>query len=545
MTAAGDRLQLSVPAWLPGLLVLFGLWLALSPSHRHLTFSVEADFPKYATQAARPLLQPAYHPFVPVGYPMLLRIATSVCGNAFRGGVALALLGGLALLMVTYLLARRYLAPPVAAYAQTLVGLNSFVLTGTLLIGTDVLWSALVLYALLRTLRARDLARPAAFAVAGLLLGLSYNLRFSTLPVLPVALLAALLPRRGNPRRGRLVQALALLLGAALGAAPQCIVAWRATGNPLANGMSANIWFGMFGQQDWMRYWEIAPKNEALGALIRMYPEPFVDNLLANLRQFAGLLISGPFGYQPGALVHRPSVGLVIATVLCGLIWTARASWHAALRVPLDACLRLWHSGEGRLLTLFALTYGLSISLAFWMTRFFVVLVPLIVIGCACVLLPGAEPPPTDGSRHSLRRVLLIILPLFLAVHSTAAFGTLLRTGQQPIDEVGIALIAGGIKEQDVVLTSSTQHYAFVLPFQFLPLPVAAQTFADLQQALQQTQASYLVYERRTAGGRPYWPRLDQLLRDPQACAFLEPLWAKPDLPEVVVFRVRLPELPP
>src|SRR6185295_3707656 len=96
------------------------------------------------------------------------------------------------------------------------------------------------------------------------------------------------------------------------------------------------------------------------------------------------------------------------------------------------------------------------------------------------------------AGRVPLRAGLALAAPVLLAAHSVDAWTTLLRTCQQPIDEVGTALAAAGAHASDVVASTVGGHYEDELPqFDFAYLPLAVQDFEDLQLALARARASF------------------------------------------------------
>ncbi len=532
------RLALDLPAHLWGLAVYTVLWFAFAPHHHHLTASVEADFPLYAGLASQeaPL---TWHGLAPVGYPWLLRATTHVTDDLFRSGVLLSALGGAWFLLAAYALARRFVPLRVAVFLQVLLAVNWFVLKASLLVGTDVLWAAATLSGLVLLLpaapdaaaspgppRARDL-------LAGACLGGGLLLRYASLSVLPCALAWLVLDPGGGRWGARLARTGRVLLAAVVAASPQWVTAWREAGHPLAHEQVRNVWFGIFGHSDWVSNWRWTQGDLSLTELVGGYPELFLTNLGGNLLEFARLCLTGPLGFQPEVL-WSSLAPMAVAVLLVGTLWVTGGP---PLRKLPALALQAWRSGPARLLLLVVIGYGISVSMAFWMARFSLLFLPPCLVAAAAVL--GSR--PTEGpTRTALRRAALMALPVLMLGHAITGWTHVVTHGQQPIDEIRVALVAAGIRlEQDVVMATTLQHYDVALPFRFVQLPLDVQDLTDLQQALARNDVTYLLYERRTSATGSYWPELDGLLGNPTSCSFLEPLLVRLEPPQLALFRAR------
>jgi hypothetical protein len=531
---ASEHLALRLPAPCWGLLLYAAIWLAFSPYHVHLTSSVEADFPGYAGMAEQPLSELSFHGLMPVGYPLLLKAVTPMVGEPMRSGVLLSALGGAWFLLVAYALARRFVSVGAALYLQVLLALNWFVLKGSLLAGTDILWAAAVLQAVLLLLPRESGGRPMRWLGAGALLGFSFTLRYATLSVLPVILLWLVLDGRRVGAALRMLRLGSVALAAVVFALPQWWLALRDAGNPLANWQAKNVWFGMFGHSDWVTNWRYTPADASFLDLVQMYPDLLLENLARNLGEFAAMSVTGLLGFLPGSLVEQPMAAAFALTAVGGLI--VSGARRGQLREFVGLPRRLVASSEARLLCGIAVVYGASISLAFWMARFFLLVLPLALLAAVVAITRLCD---LQGSgRSALRTAILAALPLMLLGHSVAAWTHLVSAGQQPIDQIHAALVAAGIRpDEDVVMTTTLQHYAVALPFSFTQLSLDAQDLGDLQLALALSNSAFLIYEYKSSGTGSYWPELDVLLRDPGGCSFLDPLLIWPGPPRIGLFR--------
>lgn len=526
-------LRLALPGILWVLAVYAALWLALAPYHRHLTVSVETDFPQYARLA---LEEPRWHPHRPVGYPRLLAWTSLLAGDVFRAGVLLSALGGAWFLAAAHVLARRRLAPAAAAYATLLLALNWLVVQNALLAGTDLLWTAAVVTAFGVLLRARDAGSRDLHGLAGVVLGLSYDLRYATAALVPLFAVVALASPRAVPLRARASRAGLLVFGALLGALPQLWIAVRDTGNPLASGAAQNVWFGMFGDRDWPARWGDAPRDATLVRLAAEHPAEFASNLASNLWAAVRLAVLAPFGMAPVDVVRKPELALAAgASLVAAAAGLAGTTWRRRLRATVAAARR---STTLRAAAWIAAGYVVAVSLAFWFTRFFLPVTVLLVLGGAIAARRVLWTPL--ARRPALRAALALAAPVLLVSHSASAWSSLLRTQQQPVEEVSTALAAAGIRAGDVVAATVAEQYDSLLPFEFDGLSLEVQDLEDLQLALALSGASFFLHEERRAPDRTsYRPVLDELFEHPDLCPFLEPLWMRLESPRVILFRAR------
>jgi hypothetical protein len=173
-------------AWAAPLVVAALLLAWLNQDHVGLRL---VDFLFFCDRARRLDFAEAWlDPLYPVGYPLLLRLGTTLLGDALLAGRLIA--GGAALLAVDA--ARRLLGPGAGWLALVAAPLLAFGLTE----GTDLPAAALSLAALAAAVERRPVQ-------AGLLLGGALLCRYTALAALPVVLAF-------SPARGRTLLALAL-----------------------------------------------------------------------------------------------------------------------------------------------------------------------------------------------------------------------------------------------------------------------------------------------------------------------------------------------
>jgi hypothetical protein len=530
------RITLRFPAVCIPILLHVVLWLSLWPYHVHPTTSVEADFPRYLAQAVIEFDDVAWDGFAPCGYPFLLRIGRWVSGDAFRSGLVLSGLAGVWFLAAAFGLARRVLSTRAATFVTSLIALNWLFVHNSQLAATDLLWSAAVLTGLHTAIAARRRNSLPLHALSGGVLGLSYLFRYATLAVAPALLLLLLVDARGTRICRRIGVGFAFVAGFVLLALPQLFLATRATGNPFASQQAKNVWFGMFGERDWVRNWGEVESDVSLLAVVTEHPGAFAKNVARNLGEFAVMSLTWPLGYSP-RVFKSDRLAIILLVLFAGTILIAgrSAGNGRRLRELLGSAVR---NRDFRLCAGVSLLYAVAVSMAFWMARFYLPLLALLTIGLAVVVRRIFW--PALRARPVAPALLLIILPVFFLTHSVSAYARFLEAGQQPIGDVKVAMLVAGLDEDSIVVTTNRQHYSTVLPWTFVPVPPAVRDFDDLQQFLAEVDADcFLIEERYDPEGRSYYPALDVLLIDPYACPFLEWFYWREASPRVVLFHAR------
>gem|GEM_PF-2618928 len=195
---------------------------------------------------------------------------------------------------------------------------------------------------------------PLWLALAGVLLGLAYLTRYTALIMAVVLLIYLAVLYRRTPRRA-LTGAAWLLAAFAVVTAVQLVPSWQAHGNPLYNEQAKNVWFGIYGQGDWVHNWPKVPDSIPLREVIAIDPARFLDHWLHQLRSaFTSPLwplplhIAALLAIPALLLSRRPSAArrlLLLMTLLVPLAVTALA-WLAPrfFLVPLwiEAVLIAW-----------------------------------------------------------------------------------------------------------------------------------------------------------------------------------------------------------
>ena len=285
----------------------------------------------------------------PLGYPLLLRVATQAGVDALRFGHLLSWAGGLLLLgatfSLTYQLTRRL---AFAAAGALLLLFNVYFLTFATYEGNDMLAAGLQLAALATLWASTAPERPRLFSpplllLHGTLLGLAYLTRYTALILLPVSLLYLLVRYRpapaGGPRSPRPLLRAGLLVFAPfmVVAGAQLVPAWQAYGNPFYNEQAKNVWFGIYGAGDWVNNWGKAPDDIRLAEVIAIDPERFFRHWWDELRRPFVSLRLWPLPLHVTWIIALPALALSRA-----LLPSRRLLLLLSLLLPLAATALAW-----------------------------------------------------------------------------------------------------------------------------------------------------------------------------------------------------------
>jgi hypothetical protein len=227
----------------------------------------------------------------PLGYPYLLRIAVEKGVDALRFGQFLSWLGGLFCLVACFgLIYGITHRASVAAAGVLLLVLNLNFLTHAVFEGNDLLAAGLQVLALwLLWLTASDRARSHDLLLAfvgGIVLGLAYLMRYTSLILFPCAVLYLLWRGRG---RRKLASAGLLVTGFVLTTLVQLMPSALVYHQPFHNLQAKNVWFGIYGQGDYVRNWGTVPDTISLTEVIGLNPTLFVRHWWD---QFAQIFVS-------------------------------------------------------------------------------------------------------------------------------------------------------------------------------------------------------------------------------------------------------------
>jgi len=212
--------------------------------------------------------------------------------------------------------------------------------------------------------------------IPGVILGLGYLIRYTGLILLPVYILWIIIAGRqtfdSKTMLARLHLVGVLILGFLIGAFPQLVLAIAQKGSPFWNTQGYNVYFGMFGEQNWGQNWNEALNHPSIAKIIQEYPIQFIKNLLKNA---ANSIKFGFFFPYPFLLLGWPSLLLSL--------------WHADEEDRKDS------SGVYSCRMLLALTligYTFAICIAFLNSR--LLLFPAILFSIYVAIGLTQIPPP-------------------------------------------------------------------------------------------------------------------------------------------------------
>lgn len=442
------------------------------------------------------------HPFYPCGYPAALRVVAEVVGDYRRAGQILSVLAGALSLGAVWITARVGFGWAVAGAATLLLALHAGFNETAIAGGTDmpaIALSSAALAALALYLRRPRRRWPVA---AGALLGLAYLVRYSVLALLPVALLFVLLASR-RERRERRGDALALGAAFLVAALPQLLPTALEHGNPFWNRQDVNVYFGIFGEQNWGRNWAAANlhANGIVGIFLD-HPAAFVGNLLGNLAQ---------------TLTHLPLLP-TLALAAIGLLRLARRrqDWPTAA-----------------LLSATALVTALATSLAFVTARLTVPLLPVVTVIAAYGLIHFAPEWIERRRRVTLTVTLLAAVTLWTGIRDSRALGR--RLAPTEISVVSEVLHRDGMTSAARVLSldygyhdlRSPRAERFQIPWAW-PEPPTFDSAAALIDWMRRQRMRWLVFDQRA----------------PLHVASLTGVWPPAEVPATFVELYRGPEWP-
>jgi hypothetical protein len=292
-------------------IVGWSIWMMFIQQH-HVTLAVpgvEKDFRSFASRSDDIAAVLRADPFYHFGYPLILWIGNTLSGGSvFSVATVWAVCAATLAICAAWYCARRVLGRGWDLVAVGIMLSSSFFVEYTLLVGSDMTFTALVTTALAMILWAMDLPeRNVRWVVVGLCVGAAFLVRHTGL-ILVVPVLCALYTR--VPTRRALLLGLAFFgMGWVVSAAPQLVINVRDTGQLFFHHQAKNSWLAVYGNMDWGR-WGDVPDNISLLHIFLMDPSRFVVSWWNN--------IVGVFG--TGAVARE----------------TDTALWQRLLSVPMN-----------------------------------------------------------------------------------------------------------------------------------------------------------------------------------------------------------------
>lgn len=286
---------------LAGVALLFyaALVLVLGPWRDLPGYHTETDFLGGAIGEARRLLagEPLESNFHPPGFTFVLAAAQSLVGEWFAAGKAIAMVSGAIALVATHRIFLKLCGPWVALGAVLGLLCSTVFLSYAIQATTDVYFLALTAVTSLAAVSAALRPRPAAWFLAGMLVGLCFMTR--TNGITQIVLLAAPLVLPGAMAT-RLRGLAAGLAGMAATIGVFLVFAALTGSNLFPAGTYDNLAMSYFSQENraWEGVLEARARFDSLGAVLAHDPMAIVRGYLRDLFELVtrdALRISGPF----------------------------------------------------------------------------------------------------------------------------------------------------------------------------------------------------------------------------------------------------------
>lgn len=437
--------------------------------------------------------------FYPFGYPLLLRLASSLSVDYVFAGRAISLVFGIVGLLAVWSLSRYLFSPWVALLATVFCVTNPSFMQMSISSGTDMpCASLLALGAYLLCLFAVT-DRLGFLIGGGIAVGAAYLFRYNALSVIP-AVVIWLLVRPGPSslrKRARFQQILVLIGTFVLIASPQLVLSYLLQGNPFYNLHYKNVLFGALGSRNFGLNWHATSASAgSMLDMITLYHDEILRNWYKNFLVLHGSILPFPLGllWLPGLLV--------------------------ALRPP-----RL--AGPVALIALILIAYDSAVSLTFLNQRFYLYSSMLCAIFAAsgAIFFTPRKIRLAFSSAVPLRVPLLVALCLWLFAHYTVPkLIEPLSVYDKSRIEVSKALARLGMRNSNEALTFWFDYYDMRKPTKdrlsiswYSPLSRPYKSIEDIAQRMRKAGQKFLVFDHRapdTVPGlsRASWPFDKKLL---------------------------------
>lgn len=264
--------------------------------------------------------------FLGFGYPALLNGLTVLTGNILTSGKLAQIASGVAILaMAPWAMRSAFGDDRGATLAQALLAVEPIFLTASAGETPDLLATALMFPAVVVAVRAIDSPSSGAAAVAGLLAGAAYLVRYHAL--LLAVLLTLLLVATARRRAAAAAFAGTFLLAAS----PQMVASWWIQVDPLYNLHIKSIAIGYYGTtsdfvqhtKDWTLWRIITTAPVAVAKQYSIHVARHFSEIGGTMVLMAGILLGMRGEGRPFLRLVLPMAGLVL--LLAAKFYTDRA----------------------------------------------------------------------------------------------------------------------------------------------------------------------------------------------------------------------------
>ncbi|HOU14714.1 MAG TPA: glycosyltransferase family 39 protein [Anaerolineae bacterium] len=481
------------------------------------------DFFGWAERASRldftNLAHPDWvHGLYPLGYPLLLRLGRELGVDVLRTAFALSIFGGFLGLLGAYWLVRRMTGRWwLALLTELLQACMAFYLFFGNLDATDMLASGLILCAF-PLLLSEKRQRAAAFG-AGLLVGLSYLIRYTASLTVAACALFLLLPFIMRRDRESLWSLAFFLLGAFIGAFPQFLCSLLVKRNPLYNEQAHNLWFHLRDSSDYIYDWHEVPMDIGMLEVILGQPKAFFSHWW---EMFLSYWLTGD-GY---------SVDGLLGMLAQAGFWFALLFTRGDLKPKARALFGIYSVGLIALLSMVRLD-----------RRFLITLMPLQVFGSlyfAWSLLPEKT---TVRRRQIPLRLPLLLLLCVPYLRQPVSF-MLSNHGDEALVEVSNMLHAAGMQAAGEVFSTNVDYHDVASPWKWryamaFALARDLKTQEEILGYIHEHGYRFFIMDKAT--GLFLYPTQEGLLNPENRFSGLTPIYV-PNEREAVVYRVEGPQ---
>jgi hypothetical protein len=377
----------------------------------------------------------------PLGYPFLLRIAIDNRIDALRIGQLLSWVGGLLSLIAVFGIGQRATGSAWFAFVGAmLLVTNFYFLSYAAYEGNDMLAAGLQILSVYLLWLISPTERPTRFRpiifAAGLVLGLAYLVRYTSLILFPCALLYVLW-KTGNSARQAITSVGLLISGFLLVASVQIVPSIIVYHQPFYSQQAKNVWFGIYGQGDFVNNWAKMPNTVSLLEVIAIDPDRFIDHWW---EQFSSAFVSPQLWLWPMVL-H-------VAWLLGSVVLLSDKRLHFA----------------DRMLVMLALLGPIALTAMAWLTsRFMLLSLAVQALVIALLAAWGATLIPV---RRSVQ--ISLVLLMMTAVVALTQFSPMLQWLKSPVrikpNSVNSFLRAVGMQDPREVATNDPYLHATDIP---------------------------------------------------------------------------------
>lgn len=222
--------------------------------------------------------------FYPIGYPLLLKMGMHAGIDMLRYGQIISWAGGLLLIVAAYyILKHLHLPTYIIAMGIGAILLSSYFMGLAAREGNDALALGLQFFSLMLLLRFLQQSQHTNFVslvASASTLAFAYLTRYTALVFLPVMVGAIVFSAKPMRNYAKLISIFCGVF--VLVSVIQWLPSLIETGNPIYNTQAKNVWFGMYGNGDWVANWKGSPDNISLATIILSDPLQFMQHWLTQ-----------------------------------------------------------------------------------------------------------------------------------------------------------------------------------------------------------------------------------------------------------------------